>query len=125
MDDPIWTKAATVEDVTAGEGFESEVEIEGEGVALFCVEGDYYALGLCTHEQGPLSQGIVEDGKVTCPWHGAVYDVRTGRCLSGPTACRVDGSIALGEEGDSAPLTQCTTYQVKLESGDLYVRRRR
>jgi nitrite reductase/ring-hydroxylating ferredoxin subunit len=125
MNNARWTKVATVDDVTPGEGFESEVEIAGECVGLFCVDGDYFALGLCTHEQGPLAQGIIEDGKVTCPWHGAVYDIRTGRCLSGPTACRVDGSIALGEDSVGTSLGQCTKYDVKVESGYVYVLRQR
>jgi nitrite reductase/ring-hydroxylating ferredoxin subunit len=47
----------------------------------------------CPHLGGPLDDALVEDGCVTCPWHGYRFDVRTGRCLSGQaftlkTACR-------------------------------------
>jgi nitrite reductase (NADH) small subunit len=34
--------------------------------------------GVCPHEGGPLGEGIVEDGKVVCPWHGYPFDVHTG-----------------------------------------------
>ncbi len=37
----------------------------------------------CPHFGGPLDEAPIEDGCVTCPWHGYRFDVRTGRCLSG------------------------------------------
>jgi hypothetical protein len=47
----------------------------------------------CPHFGGPLDDAPIEDGCVTCPWHGYRFDVRTGRCLSGQaftlkTSCR-------------------------------------
>jgi len=47
----------------------------------------------CPHLGGPLDAALLEDGCVTCPWHGYRFDVRTGRCVSGQdltlkTACR-------------------------------------
>jgi nitrite reductase/ring-hydroxylating ferredoxin subunit len=46
----------------------------------------------CPHLGGPLDEAPIEDGSVTCPWHGYRFDVRTGRCLTGQgltlkTAC--------------------------------------
>lgn len=61
------------------------IEVDGEKIALFKVEGAFYALGdTCTHRGGPLSEGDVEGTEVTCPWHGAKFDMKTGAALSPP-----------------------------------------
>ena len=38
----------------------------------------------CTHEEGPLAEGDIEGHEVTCPWHGARFDIRTGEVLCAP-----------------------------------------
>ena len=49
------------------------------------VDGEFFALdNLCTHEEGPLSEGEIEGHEVTCPWHGAKFDIRTGEVLCDP-----------------------------------------
>ena len=59
--------------------------VGGEEIVLCNVEGEIYALhGICTHEELPLDGGEVEDGVLTCEWHGAQYDVRTGDVCSLP-----------------------------------------
>ena len=35
----------------------------------------------CTHQGGPLGDGKLSGTKLTCPWHGWMYDVRTGQCV--------------------------------------------
>ena len=61
------------------------VEVEGQKIALFRVNGAFYALSdTCTHRGGPLSEGTVEATEVTCPWHGAKFDIRTGAVLGPP-----------------------------------------
>jgi nitrite reductase/ring-hydroxylating ferredoxin subunit len=61
------------------------VGAEGQKIALFRVDGGFYALGdTCTHRRGPLSEGTVEGTEVTCPWHGAKFDIRTGAVLGPP-----------------------------------------
>ena len=58
------------------------VEAKGKEIALFNVDGEFFALdNACTHEQGPLCEGEVEGHKVTCPLHGAMFDIRTGEVL--------------------------------------------
>ena len=48
-------------------------------VAVFRHQGQWYAIdAMCAHQGGPLAQGIVQDGCVTCPWHGWQYDLATG-----------------------------------------------
>lgn len=34
--------------------------------------------GTCPHEGGPLGEGLIEDGRVVCPWHGYAFDIRSG-----------------------------------------------
>ncbi len=61
------------------------VEVEGEMVALFHVEGRFYALDdVCTHDGGPLADGELRDHKISCPRHGAKFDIRTGAALTMP-----------------------------------------
>jgi nitrite reductase/ring-hydroxylating ferredoxin subunit len=73
---------------SAGEippGSARRVAMAGRTVAIFNCGGVFYALDdRCPHEGGFLSLGGVEDGRVDCPVHGAVFDLRTGRALEPP-----------------------------------------
>lgn len=61
------------------------VEVEGEMVALFHVDGRWYAIDdVCTHDGGPLADGELRDHKIACPRHGAKFDIRTGAALTMP-----------------------------------------
>jgi 3-phenylpropionate/trans-cinnamate dioxygenase ferredoxin subunit len=61
------------------------VNVKGKDIALFNVGGTFFALdNRCTHEEGPLVEGEIEGHEVTCPWHGATFDVRTGKVLCPP-----------------------------------------
>jgi len=56
------------------------VTLSGERVAVFRYDGKVSAISnLCRHQNGPLGEGKVIDGCVTCPWHGYQYDPATGR----------------------------------------------
>ena len=66
-------------------GQSKSVQAEGQTIALFNVGGTYYAIeDTCSHVGGPLSEGAVEGVTVTCPWHGAQFDVATGAVMSPP-----------------------------------------
>ena len=66
------------------------VEVKGRAIALFNVGGTYYAIDdTCTHADGPLSEGGVEGTAVTCPWHGAQFDLTSGEALSPPAVAGV------------------------------------
>jgi nitrite reductase/ring-hydroxylating ferredoxin subunit len=53
--------------------------------AVFNVAGSFCATqAKCTHRQGPLSEGKLNESTVTCPWHGAQFNVCTGAVLRGP-----------------------------------------
>ena len=54
-------------------------------VAVFNVGGSFCATqDKCTHRGGPLSEGTLEGSTLTCPWHGAQFNVCTGAVLRGP-----------------------------------------
>lgn len=53
--------------------------------AVFNVDGSCFAThDKCTHREGPLSDGALDGSTVTCPYHGAQFDVTTGAVLCGP-----------------------------------------
>ena len=63
-------KIAKTKDVPPGQA--APFTIEGQKIALFNVEGTYYAIGdTCTHRGGPVSEGDVQGTRVTCPSRGA------------------------------------------------------
>jgi ferredoxin-NADP reductase/nitrite reductase/ring-hydroxylating ferredoxin subunit len=70
-------------DITAGSG--RAVEAKGHRIAVFNVGGRYHAIDdTCPHQSGPLSEGTLDGTVVTCPWHGARFDVTTGAVLAPP-----------------------------------------
>jgi nitrite reductase/ring-hydroxylating ferredoxin subunit len=78
-----FVKIATTDEIAPGQG--KVVEVSGKKIALFNVEGSFYAIDdTCTHRGGPLSEGVLDGKQVTCPWHGATYDVTTGEVLGPP-----------------------------------------
>lgn len=68
------------------EGTARSVSVAGREVAVVNHGGWFFALGgRCTHAAAPLGEGAVAAGcLLVCPWHGAVFDVRTGRVRRGP-----------------------------------------
>jgi 3-phenylpropionate/trans-cinnamate dioxygenase ferredoxin subunit len=61
------------------------VEIDGERIALFNIDGEFYALqDTCTHDGGILTGGTLQGYSVECPRHGARFDVRTGAVMRLP-----------------------------------------
>ncbi len=97
-----FTKVADTKDLPPGKTM--CVESGGEKVALFNVGGTIYAVSdTCTHAGGPLSEGQVDGTVVTCPFHGATFDLTTGS-VTGPPA----GSAV-------------TCYQVRVEEGEVQI----
>lgn len=78
-----FVKVAKTGEIAPGEA--RVVEAAGKRIALFNVGGTFYAIDdACTHRGGPLSEGMVRGTEVTCPWHGAIFDVSTGSVLGPP-----------------------------------------
>ncbi len=66
-------------------GTAKAVEANGRKIALFNSGGAYYAIDdVCTHRGGTLSKGEVNGTVVTCPLHGATFDITTGIALGPP-----------------------------------------
>ena len=80
------------------------VEAEGKSLALIRCEGNYYAIDNdCTHVGGPLCEGEITAEEVTCPWHAARFNVKTGEAVAGPARSGV-GSYAVRVEGDDVEI---------------------
>jgi glycine betaine catabolism B len=83
-----------------------EVQFDGEDVCIANVDGKYYAIGnVCTHEGGPLADGVLEAYEVECPWHQSKFDVRTGEVTSPPAS-------------ESEP-----TYEIKVDGNSILVKK--
>lgn len=81
------------------------LDLDGRAVALFNVDGKYYAIDdVCTHDGGPLAEGKLEGCEIECPRHGARFDVRTGAVLCMPA------------------IEPVTTHEVKVEGDSVFVR---
>ena len=98
-----FVKAIRTTELPSGQG--TVVELNGVMIAIFNVEGTFYAINdTCTHACGPLSEGEVNESVVTCPWHGATFDIKTGAPLGPPAT---DG---------------VRSYEVKTEGTELLVK---
>jgi 3-phenylpropionate/trans-cinnamate dioxygenase ferredoxin subunit len=82
----------------------------GRDLVIANVGGEYHAMeNECTHEQGNLSEGDLNGNALTCPDHGAQFDVTTGRVVMGPD----------GEKPDS--LEPVKVYRVTVQGNELMV----
>jgi nitrite reductase/ring-hydroxylating ferredoxin subunit len=73
-------RVASLAEVQAGQL--KLVELDGTRIVLARVGDRVYACGdTCSHQGGPLSEGRLSGSRLACPWHGWMYDVRTGQCL--------------------------------------------
>jgi 3-phenylpropionate/trans-cinnamate dioxygenase ferredoxin subunit len=60
-------------------------EINNLSIALFNLDGQYYAIAdLCSHDDGPVAEGELEGLEIVCPRHGARFNLETGEALSLP-----------------------------------------
>lgn len=67
------------------EGGVRSFEVAGRKVAVLRLGGALFAMdGTCPHRGGPLGEGTVADGVLTCPWHGWRFDGKSGGCLNMP-----------------------------------------
>ena len=90
-------------DCPPGQG--RELIVEGRVIALYHVDGEFFALdGVCPHQGGPLAKGTLNDHVVTCPWHGWQFDVRDG-------------------QHQLTPALQHATIQLKIEGDRILVRK--
>jgi nitrite reductase/ring-hydroxylating ferredoxin subunit len=96
-----FVKICKISDVKPGSG--KSIEINGKPVAVFNIDGAFYAINdTCLHRGGPLGEGELEGKTVICPWHGWRYDVTTGA-------------------NELVPDLPTNRYEVKIEGDDVLV----
>ena len=96
-----WVRVAERAAAAAGP---ARVAADGRELVLLRHAGRLYALdNRCTHTEGPLALGWIEDDRVVCPWHGARFGLADGLPCAGPT----DRPVA--------------TYPVREEGGGVFV----
>ena len=87
-------------------GTMKQCQIEGhEDIVVANVAGTICAMrGICNHAGGPLGEGMIEGEIITCPWHGAKWDVKSGK------------NTEFAMELDPEP-----TYTASIEGDDVFV----
>ena len=89
-------KASEVE-----EGKVKVVRVGDAPVGLTKVEGEYFAFAdVCTHDDGPVAEGELDEYIIECPRHGAKFDIRTGRVKQLPAVTPIP-VYAVKVEGDT------------------------
>lgn len=98
-----WTEVAALDELS--EGTPKRVEADGAPVLLLLQGNRIRAIGAtCPHLGGPLDEGPIEGGTVTCPWHGSVFSLDDGALIHGPAVMPV------------------AAYEVRVESGRIAIR---
>lgn len=101
-------KACSVSDVSPGRL--KLVRAGGKDLVITNLGGAYYAVeNWCTHEQGNLSEGDLNGNTLTCPDHGAQFEITTGRVIAG----------ADGEKPDT--IQPVKAYKITVQGNDLMV----
>ena len=99
-----FVKVADIKDIPSTKM--KQAHIDGENICVNNIEGKYYAIGsICTHEGGPLADGMLAGYEVECPWHGSKFDVRTGEVKEPPAS-------------EPEP-----TYHVKVDNNDILIKK--
>jgi len=73
----------SVEELKEGERL--FIEIDEKPIVILKIKGQYYAIAdVCSHDDGPVGEGVLEGFEIICPRHGARFDIRTGRVIALP-----------------------------------------
>lgn len=77
-------------------------------VCVANIDGELYAVhDTCTHAAIPLSDGCLEGRQIVCPWHGAMFDLKTGRATCGPAVDALQ-TYPVTREGDTITVSAAT-----------------
>jgi nitrite reductase/ring-hydroxylating ferredoxin subunit len=83
-----FVKVATVQEVPAGKS--KQVKVGTKVIALFNIDGTFRAIDdTCPHRGAPLWEGSVAGDEVTCPWHGARFNLLSGAVQCPPARSAV------------------------------------
>ena len=95
-----WRQVARVSDVPEGRGI--ALEVEGRRLALFNIDGEFFAIeATCAQHSAPLEKGVIHGERLHCPWHGVAFDVKRGICSAFPAEM------------------SAATYEVKVDGADI------
>ena len=98
-----WVQVAGVGEIALGKY--KLIEIDEVPIAVFNLEGEFYAIeDICTHDGGVLTGGCIEGCQIECPRHGARFDIRTGEALTPPA------------------YEPTATFPIKIENDTIYTR---
>ena len=79
----MWTPVAQADSIAEGDF--AQADVDGVIVAIFNVNGSFYAVeDQCTHDGGGLAGGAIDGCEVICPRHGARFNLQTGAALTPP-----------------------------------------
>ncbi len=82
-----------------------KVSADGKEILVVNVDGNYFAVDdTCTHSGASLSEGKLDGSTVTCGWHGAQFDCKTGNLEKFP-----------------AKINNLQSYKVVVESNDVII----
>ena len=106
---PRWVEVAQVDEIEESDA--KRCLIEGTFVAVFNVEGTFYATSdICTHAHAHLSEGYIDGDIVECPLHQGRFHIPSGKAISAPVTenlrtypLRVEGRkilVQIAEAGD-------------------------
>ena len=98
-----WVDVAPQQDFAPGAW--RSLDVDGTLVAVFNLDGEYYAIeDVCTHDGGILTGGALEGEQIVCPRHGARFSIKTGKVLALPA------------------YEDIATFQLRVEGGMVQVR---
>lgn len=81
------------------------VDLGDKPIVIFNIAGQLFAIGdVCTHDDGPLGDGVIEGDNIVCPRHGGEFEIRTGKAVQLPVVVDIpaypvqvrDGNIFVG-----------------------------
>jgi len=97
-----FVEVAAVSDLKSGDA--KTVEVKGMQIALYNVNGNFYAsTNVCPHRSGPLGEGMLDGEVITCPLHGWQFNVKSGEYVV-------------------VPAIKIETYETKIENGKVFVK---
>jgi len=79
-----------------------KISIDGKEIVVSNVDGDFYAVDdSCTHSGASLSEGSLEGCTITCGWHKAEFDCKSGKLVKFPAKIRDLASYNVTVESDN------------------------
>mgnify|MGYP003576058575 CR=1 FL=1 len=84
------------------EGKLVHITASGKELVVTKLDGSYYAFdNICTHAGAELHEGELSNSELTCPWHGAKWDIKTGSLISFPQKLKPLQSHRISVENDT------------------------